>query len=132
MSTCTLWNPSMLSAEYDSPLKPNAISANVTHRNSMSPSSSGLDSSILRLTPRTSNNSARKRLSKLRKREIHGMSLVILGVSCGNDAHRIIEELKNRFAHFVETGDESKIPGGLARIAYQIVGYHLDGGGLRL
>ena len=85
-------------------------------------SSSGLDSSIPRLTPQTSNNSALKRLSKLHKREIHGTSLVTLAISCGNEAHRIIEELKNRFAHFVETGDESKIPGGLARIAYQIVG----------
>lgn len=36
--------------------------------------------------------------------------------------HRVIDELKARFAHFVKTGDdESKIPSALRNITYRIV-----------
>ena len=33
----------------------------------------------------------------------------------------VIAELKGRFAHFLETGDDSKIPTDLTRITYRVV-----------
>jgi hypothetical protein len=56
-------------------------------------------------------------------------SLPSLKVLTTNFERRVIEELRRRFAHYLQTGDDSLIPADIESIIYSVVCFNLLGSG---